>query len=67
MHGVEDLELWFHDPVECVRELLSNPAFKDYIFTHLSACIARGKKEYLMRCGWQIGGGKHRCVKLGLM
>ena len=28
---VEDLELWFRDPVECVRELLSNPAFIDYI------------------------------------
>ena len=27
---VEHLELWFRDPVECVRELLSNPAFKDY-------------------------------------
>lgn len=28
---VEELELWFRDPVECVRELLSNPAFIDYI------------------------------------
>ena len=28
---VEDLELWFRDPVDCVRELLSNPAFIDYI------------------------------------
>ena len=28
---VEDLELWFRDPVEYVRELLSNPAFIDYI------------------------------------
>lgn len=28
---VENLELWFWDPVECVKELLSNPAFKDYI------------------------------------
>ena len=27
---VEDLELWFRDPVECVMELLSNPAFIDY-------------------------------------
>jgi hypothetical protein len=27
---VEDLEVWFRDPVECVRELLSNPAFVDY-------------------------------------
>ncbi|KAG6914685.1 hypothetical protein DXG01_015946 [Tephrocybe rancida] len=23
----EDLELWLHDPVECIRELMGNPAF----------------------------------------
>jgi len=30
LNMVEELELWFRDPVECVRELLSNPAFVDY-------------------------------------
>ena len=25
----EDLELWMHDPVECVKELIGNPAFKE--------------------------------------
>ncbi|KAI5983673.1 hypothetical protein EDD15DRAFT_2178696 [Pisolithus albus] len=25
----EELELWFRDPVECVRELIGNPTFKD--------------------------------------
>jgi hypothetical protein len=25
----EDLELWMRDPVECVKELVRNPAFKD--------------------------------------
>ena len=25
----EEVELWRHNPVECVRELLANPAFKD--------------------------------------
>jgi hypothetical protein len=24
-------ELWRRDPVECIRELIGNPAFKDYI------------------------------------
>ena len=24
----EDLELWMQDPVECVKELIGNPAFK---------------------------------------
>ena len=28
---VEDLELWRRDPVECVHELIGNPAFKEYI------------------------------------
>ncbi|CDO75468.1 hypothetical protein BN946_scf184935.g4 [Trametes cinnabarina] len=27
----EELELWRRDPVECVRELLGNPAFKNYM------------------------------------
>ena len=25
----EDLELWMRDPVECVKELVGNPAFKE--------------------------------------
>ena len=25
----EDLELWMRDPVECVKELIGNPAFKE--------------------------------------
>ena len=28
---MEDLELWFRDPVDCVSELLANPAFINYI------------------------------------
>jgi hypothetical protein len=27
----EDLELWKRDPVECIRELIGNPAFVDYM------------------------------------
>jgi hypothetical protein len=27
----EDLEMWKHDPVECVKELIGNPAFRDVI------------------------------------
>lgn len=26
---VEDLELWYRDPVECIREILGNPLFRD--------------------------------------
>ncbi len=25
----EHLEMWYHDPLEIVRELIGNPAFKD--------------------------------------
>ena len=28
---VEKLEMWRRDPVECVRELLGNPALKDFM------------------------------------
>lgn len=27
----EELELWRRDPVDCVRELLGNPAFRDHL------------------------------------
>ncbi|KII83181.1 hypothetical protein PLICRDRAFT_119771, partial [Plicaturopsis crispa FD-325 SS-3] len=28
---VEELELWRRDPVDCVRELLGNPTFRDHL------------------------------------
>ena len=27
----EELELWFRNPVECVRELIGNPVFRDHM------------------------------------
>ena len=27
----EDLELWMRDPVECVKELIGNPPFKNFM------------------------------------
>jgi hypothetical protein len=27
----EDLEMWMQDPVECIKELMGNPAFHDYM------------------------------------
>jgi len=27
----EEHELWVRDPVECIRELMGNPAFRDYL------------------------------------
>jgi hypothetical protein len=28
---VEEHELWLRDPVECIRELIGNPAFREYM------------------------------------
>ena len=38
----EDLELWMRDPVECVKELLGNPAFKDFMSFVLERVYAEG-------------------------
>lgn len=27
----EDLELWIRDPVACIKELMSNPAFREHM------------------------------------
>ncbi|KAJ7024230.1 hypothetical protein C8F04DRAFT_913419, partial [Mycena alexandri] len=39
----EDLELWMRDPVECIKELLSNPVFRE----HMAYALERvyGTKE----------------------
>ena len=29
--GMEELEIWYRDPVECVKELLGNPIFRDVL------------------------------------
>lgn len=28
---IEEHELWIRDPVECIRELIGNPAFREYM------------------------------------
>ncbi|KAG8898353.1 hypothetical protein FRB99_007493 [Tulasnella sp. 403] len=48
----EDLELWYRDPVECVKELLGNPAFKDNL-SYKPTCIQKGsngKRVYNEAC-----------------
>lgn len=45
----ETAELWFRDPVECVKELIGNPAFKDvmdYAPTRLFM-DAEGTEEFI--------------------
>ena len=34
----EDLEIWFRDPVDCVKELMGNPMFRDAM-TYKPTCV----------------------------
>ncbi|KAL0063337.1 hypothetical protein AAF712_009732 [Marasmius tenuissimus] len=45
----EDLELWLRDPVECVRELLGNPVFRDVMKYRPEKhyCDSEGRNERL--------------------
>ena len=36
----EELELWLHDPVACIQELIGNPAFKENILYSLEKVYA---------------------------
>ena len=37
----EDLELWMRDPVECVKEMIENPAFKGVYVICAGAHVCR--------------------------
>ncbi|KAJ7909920.1 hypothetical protein B0H13DRAFT_2233000 [Mycena leptocephala] len=39
----EELELWMHNPVECIKELMSNPAFREHM-AYAPECVY-GTKE----------------------
>jgi Plavaka transposase len=59
---IEDHELWIRNPVECVRELIGNPAFREYMVyapERLTQTSMAGT-DGMMRCGLEIGGGKHK-------
>lgn len=45
----EVLELWFRDPVECVKELMGNPMFRDVL-------------EYALKRVWLDEGGTKEVV-----
>ncbi|OBZ76392.1 hypothetical protein A0H81_03784 [Grifola frondosa] len=41
----ENLELWFRDPVECIRELFNNPAFRDVLTYTPERCFVNAEGE----------------------
>ncbi len=42
----EELELWRRDPVECVQELIGNPAFKPHISLKPVKVTRSGSRYY---------------------
>ncbi|KAF9491508.1 hypothetical protein BDN71DRAFT_1363469, partial [Pleurotus eryngii] len=40
----EEIELWHHNPVKCICELIGNPAFKDHL-AYLPKCVFGNIKE----------------------
>jgi Plavaka transposase len=57
----KEVELWRRDPVECVRELIGNPAFREVIsYLNVHMQIVLGRIGFGTRCGRQTGGGIHR-------
>ena len=63
----EVLHLWKQNLVECIRELISNPAFREkmqYIRTYLRKFtkIVMGMSASLMRCRRGTGGGIYKLV-----
>ncbi|RDB24482.1 hypothetical protein Hypma_008517 [Hypsizygus marmoreus] len=52
----EDLELWWRDPVECIRELMGNPIFRDVMrFTPEQLFEDSGGKEKIVDEMWTAG------------
>ena len=60
----EHLELWHHDPLECVKALIGNPAFKDFIL-YVPERVYIDDEGKVRRCKPAPGGGipKYDCLK----
>lgn len=62
----EQLELWRRDPVECVRELMGNPAFRDVMsyVPERAYTDASGENRILnnnaVECSW-VGMIRQNC------
>ena len=64
---MEGVELWHRNPVECIEELIGNPAFKGKQFYTLKGVyhmieMKTGQIASTVRCGGVIGGGLCRIV-----
>lgn len=57
----EVLHLWKRNPVECIEELLGNPAFREHMRFAPERVKSAGIK-FLMRLGVAIGGGISKYV-----
>ena len=57
----EAVELWLRDPIECIRELIGNPAFRDYlayaperVYTNQDATIRRYDEMWTADWWWNL-------------
>jgi hypothetical protein len=61
-----ELDLWVRDPVECIRDLIGNPEFKNdikYAPERVWVWVVEGHVvDCIMRCGQVTGGGGSRWV-----
>jgi len=60
----ERLELWWRDPVECVKELIGNPAFRK-LMAYAPERVYKDKEGNIRiydmtKCGQQTGGGTYK-------
>jgi hypothetical protein len=52
----EELELWHHNPVECIQELLSNPALDgDITYTPVQCVTDKDSTNCVIDEGWTAG------------
>jgi hypothetical protein len=50
----EELELWFRDPIACIKELLGNPTFKDQLcYTPEKHFTDENQAERVYKEAWQ--------------
>jgi hypothetical protein len=49
----EDVELWMHDPVECIKDLIGNPLFKKHmVYTPSQAYQDKAGSQQLIDDMW---------------
>lgn len=66
----EGVELWLRDPIECIRELIGNPAFQDYlayaperVYADEGATIRRYDEMWTADWWWNLQVSRVACER----